>query len=58
MSGPGPRLSGASGEGGMVESSSPWKSMMLMGVSGMGLNPRRGALHTGDVVFIQTLHQV
>ena len=31
----------------MMLSWRPWKSMMLMGYSGMGLKPLRGALHTG-----------
>ena len=32
---------------GMMLSWSPWKSMMLMGNSGTGSKPLRGALHTG-----------
>ena len=49
---------------GMMPSCSPWKSMMLMGNSGMGLKPLRGALHTGpteakvEVILSRTRDQM
>ena len=49
---------------GMMLSWRPWKSMMLMGNSGMGLKPLRGALHTGpteakvEVILSRILDQM
>ena len=49
---------------GIMLSWSPWKSMMLIGNSGMGLKPLRGALHTGpteakvEVILSRILDQM